>query len=109
MALLPSGNYQVSASAQVGFSPAFASRLLCDDSRIVYTSLAMKVRVSGIDDLPLDAATAAWLGAISLATGAPVGTVIATMLRDIREDDEAAHRFQPVVIIGGRYGEEREA
>jgi len=68
----------------------------------------MAIRVSGIDDLPLDPATAAWLCAMSLATGDTVGHLIASMLRDIREDDEASHRFEPVVIIGGRYGEERQ-
>lgn len=41
--------------------------------------------------VPLDAETRAWLARLSRVTGDSPGRMIASMLRDIRLDDEAAH------------------
>ena len=41
--------------------------------------------------VPLDAETRRWLAQLSLTTGDSPGRIVASMLRDIRADDEAAH------------------
>jgi len=41
--------------------------------------------------VPLDAETRKWLAHLSLVTGDSPGRIVASMLRDIRLDDEAAH------------------
>jgi len=41
--------------------------------------------------VPLDGDTREWLSRLSLATGDPMGRIVASMLRDIRADDEACH------------------
>lgn len=41
--------------------------------------------------VPLDRETIAWLAELERATGAPARLLVASMLRDIRIDDEAAH------------------
>ena len=42
-------------------------------------------------DVPLDAATIAWLARLARATGDHPADMVASMLRMIRIDDEAAH------------------
>jgi hypothetical protein len=41
-------------------------------------------------EIPLDAATIAWLARLVRATKTPPADIVASMLRDIRIDDEAA-------------------
>ncbi len=41
--------------------------------------------------VPLDAETREWLARLSMVTGDSPGRIVASMLRDIRLDDEAAH------------------
>lgn len=43
-------------------------------------------------DLPLDRATVSWLARLANATGAHPRAIVASMLKDIRVDDETAHR-----------------
>jgi hypothetical protein len=60
-------------------------------------------------EIPLDRATQAWLARVALATGTSPGMVIASILRDVREDDEAMHpTVRPALklLTGGRYVEE---
>jgi hypothetical protein len=42
--------------------------------------------------LPLDAATVMWLAGLANGSDERAAKIIASMLRDIRIDDEAAHR-----------------
>jgi hypothetical protein len=42
-------------------------------------------------DVPLDPATIAWLARLVRATGDPPAEIVASMLRMIRIDDQAAH------------------
>lgn len=44
-------------------------------------------------DLPLDRETMSWLAQLANITGAAPSSIVASMLRDIRKDDEAAHRL----------------
>lgn len=46
---------------------------------------------SGILPVELDSETLAWLAELSRITGAAPQAIVASMLRDIRRDDEAAH------------------
>jgi hypothetical protein len=43
--------------------------------------------------VPVDPDTAAWLWQLAKATGAPPADLVASMIRDIRVDDETAHRM----------------
>lgn len=63
-----------------------------------------------LDDvaIELDRATQAWLARVALASGQAPGMLIASLLRDIREDDEALHpTIRPALklVPGGRHGE----
>jgi len=42
--------------------------------------------------IPLDRATLAWLAALAGGCDERAAAIVASMLRDIRVDDEAAHR-----------------
>jgi hypothetical protein len=44
-------------------------------------------------DLPLDRATAAWLEELAIATGSEPEVLIASILRDIRVDDDEIERI----------------
>jgi hypothetical protein len=43
-------------------------------------------------ELPLDKATRDWLAHLSVVTGSAPEQIVASMLRDIRIDDEQAHQ-----------------
>jgi hypothetical protein len=44
-------------------------------------------------DVPMDNATIMWLARLCRVTGARPAAIVASMLRDIRVDDEASHRL----------------
>lgn len=75
------------------------------DSRIAYT-VGMKSAPQIEQDeegefvtfpVAVDLATVAWLMEIADACHAPPAAVIASLLRDIRQDDEVAHDLTPAV------------
>lgn len=72
------------------------------DSRIVYPASAMKTQDQPKDDdlrdggaitltLPLDGETLAWLCGMAGGCDREAGRLIASMLKEIRVDDELAH------------------
>ena len=59
--------------------------------RIHYATPAMMIAPDDKDELvPLDDETALWLVRLSQVTGTPRGRLVASILRDIRVDDEVA-------------------
>jgi hypothetical protein len=54
----------------------------------------MKAKRKKIVPLPLDPETEFWLQRLARATGDRPAVIVASMLRDIRIDDEAAHETQ---------------